>query len=362
MADETVLQTVKRNLTPELDTSKAALGPGGELTSGASPQAEGEQQYKEALGSSQEQAYGKLKNWLSEHEQHFSDKVLKPFRAGLDNMAEDLQTAGESGRTKNGGALNTVTRGLALGAGEALKAVPIGKDVKETTAGLALDFSHLKGHTLIEEAPKVIEEAEEIAYRARPVGQKGISAGERPVATSSLEKARTYKENLESMTGQPHEVVQTSVKSGGHNKHAGPDGDTWFSFKKEIPEESVKVHESRSQSEQTKERLPKVKDLRVPAERDTPGHNETIKQGGAIPGGIQKGDPEINLPDLALFHDPATGSTLALPTDKMSAKAVKEQIQKSRQMYLDAEDRAKPKVLPMPARVPASATRGLAQP
>src|SRR6266403_3169928 len=342
MADEPVLQTVKRNLPPEPDTSRSALGPGHEFDQ-SSPQAEGEAQYKAALGSPQEQAYGKLKSWLSEHEQHFSDTVLKPFRQGLDNMAEDLQTAGESGRTKSGGQLNPVTRGLALGAGEALKAVPVGKDVQETAAGVigSLDFSGVEGHTLLEAAP----EAEQIAYRARPVGQKGIVAGERPVATSSIDKARTYKENLESMTGQPHEVVQIPVKSGEHNKHSGPnEGETWYSFKKEIPEESVKVHESSSQSEQPKERLPKVKDLRVPAERDTPGHNETIKQGGAIPGGIQKGDKEIGIPDLALFHDPTTGSTLALPTNKMSADAVKDQLKKSRQMYLDAEDRAASKL------------------
>src|SRR6266576_3249072 len=141
MADETVLETVKRNLTPDADTSRSALGPGHEFDEN-SPKLQGETQYRAALGSPQEQAYGKLKNWLSEHEQHFSDKVLKPFRAGLDNMAEDLQTAGESGRTKSGGEMTPTTRALALGAGEALKAVPIGKDVKETTAGLALDFSH----------------------------------------------------------------------------------------------------------------------------------------------------------------------------------------------------------------------------
>lgn len=80
------------------------------------------------------QAYAKFKDFLSEHEQHFSDSVLKPFRQGLDNMAEDLQNAGETGHTQSGGKLNDATRALASGTGEMLKMVPVGKDVKETAA------------------------------------------------------------------------------------------------------------------------------------------------------------------------------------------------------------------------------------
>jgi hypothetical protein len=231
MPDESLFQTVTRNLTPQMDTSKSALGKGGMLTSGDSPQKEGETQYNEKFGSPQEVAYGKLKSWLSDHEQHFSDKVLKPFREGLDNMADQIET---SPVVK---AASPTAQGVAKGTAELLRQVPVGKDVKSTAVANigTFDFSGLEGHVLEEEAPQV-------AYRARPVGQKGVSAGERPVATSSLDKAKTYKENLESMTGQPHEVVQIPLKKGEHTVHAGPDDDRWFSFKKDVPEESIAPH------------------------------------------------------------------------------------------------------------------------
>lgn len=92
-------------------------------------------------------------------------------------------------------------------------------------------------------------------------------------------------------------------------------------------------------SKAAEERLPKVENLRVPPERTTGEYDAAIKEGGAVPAGIQKGDAEIDVPDLALFHDPATGSTLALPTDKISAENVKAQLRKSRDMYIAAEDR-----------------------
>jgi len=87
------------------------------------------------------------------------------------------------------------------------------------------------------------------------------------------------------------------------------------------------------------ERLPKVENLRVPQERTTGEHDAAIKEGGGIPGGVQEGDEEIGLKDLVLFHDPTTGSTLALPVDKVSAENVKAQLRKSRDMYIAAEDK-----------------------
>lgn len=137
-ADETTLQTVKRNLTPQVDTSRSALGPGHQLDSTDSPQQAGEQQYRESFGSPLEQAYGKMKSFLSDHEQHLSDKVLKPFRQGLDNMADDLEEAAGTGHTQTGGQLTPVTRLLAGGVGKALRFVPVGKDVRETAAALAV--------------------------------------------------------------------------------------------------------------------------------------------------------------------------------------------------------------------------------
>lgn len=77
-------------------------------------------------------AYQQFTSFLGEHERHFSEAVLAPFRQGLDNMAEDLQHAGETGHTKTGGVLSGPARALAASTGEALRMVPIGKDVKET--------------------------------------------------------------------------------------------------------------------------------------------------------------------------------------------------------------------------------------
>lgn len=210
------------------------------------------------------QAYEHAKQFLSDHEAHLSEKVLKPFREGLDNMASDLEEAGESGHTKTGGQLTGPTRALAAGTGALLRMVPVGADAKSTAQALmvppdlkeeGLDFSKLEGHALVEAAP-------ETAYRARPVGQKGVAAGERPVATSSLEKAQTYKENLESMTGKPHEVVQFPTKAAEHNKHAGPaEGETWYSLKKAVPEENVKVHGKAEAKKSAPDEKPSPKDV-----------------------------------------------------------------------------------------------------
>src|SRR6266436_5086981 len=133
-APESLGQTLKRNLTPELDTSKTALGPGHFFDQGDSPQQEGEQQYREKFGSPLEIAYGHAKQFLQKHEGKLSEKYLAPFRSGLDNMASDLQRAAETGRTASGGQLNPVTRGLVGAAGAGLRMVPVGKDVRETAA------------------------------------------------------------------------------------------------------------------------------------------------------------------------------------------------------------------------------------
>jgi hypothetical protein len=79
-----------------------------------------------------QKAYHNAKTFLSEHEGKLSEKYLAPFRTGLDNIASDLEDAASSGHTKSGGQLNPTTRALVGAAGAGLRAVPIGKDVKET--------------------------------------------------------------------------------------------------------------------------------------------------------------------------------------------------------------------------------------
>jgi len=80
----------------------------------------------------------------------------------------------------------------------------------------------------------------------------------------------------------------------------------------------------------------------MPAERTTgsPERDAAIKEGGGIPAGVMKGDESINLPELTLFHDPRSGSTLALPTGKVTVEAVRDHIRESRNQYAAAEDEA----------------------
>jgi hypothetical protein len=331
MADESVIQTVARNITPAPDTSNAAKGPGHEMDPD-SPQSQGVQQYNEKFGSPLEQAYGHAKQFLDTHAQHLSENVLKPFREGLDRMAEDLQNAAESGRTKSGGALNPVTRALAGGTGELLKAVPVGKDVKSTaeaaimppamsleerealTAEQELAFSKLGGH-------KVVEAPPEFAYRARPVGQKGVSAGDRPVATSSLDKANTYKENLENMTGQPHEVVHIPLKGTSHTIHSGPnEGEKWYSFKKDVPEENVKAPKSKEGGSGGGEPPSTPKKPSAPEEKPSP--KDVIEGAGLkYKGELSKGS------GVHMFEHPDhPGKTAALNEDQVTPKNVKEKM------------------------------------
>jgi hypothetical protein len=105
-------------------------------------------------------AYADASDWLNTHEKHLSEKYLAPFRQGLDNMASDLQQAGETGHTASGGQLSPLSRALVEGAGSMLRFVPVGKNVKETAAALApmpgglgkLDFSSIPSHTAIASA------------------------------------------------------------------------------------------------------------------------------------------------------------------------------------------------------------------
>jgi len=90
-------------------------------------------------------AYRHAKTIFDEHENDFSERVLAPFRQGLDNMAADLQQAAESGHTKTGGQLTQATRALAEGVGGLLKQVPVGRNVRETAQAIALPIPDLSG-------------------------------------------------------------------------------------------------------------------------------------------------------------------------------------------------------------------------
>ena len=110
------------------------------------------------------QAYEHAKQFLQTHEQHLSEKVLAPFRQGLDNLASDLEAAASSGHTKSGGELNPVTRGLVGATGVALRAVPVGTNLKETAAALIVPPEFPEGRALSKE----IKAGESVAEKAAP--------------------------------------------------------------------------------------------------------------------------------------------------------------------------------------------------
>jgi hypothetical protein len=167
--NESLLQTIRRNIAPQPDTSFTARGPGHQFDSVPTPQQEGEALYNKNLGTPLEQAYGKAKQFLDELQTHASEKVLKPFREGLDAMAQDLQAAAQSGHTQTGGQLTEPARALAGGVGTLLKYVPIGQDVPETVAMAAnpelgpeekgaIDLSGLRIREIPAEVPKASPE------------------------------------------------------------------------------------------------------------------------------------------------------------------------------------------------------------
>ena len=87
------------------------------------------------------------------------------------------------------------------------------------------------------------------------------------------------------------------------------------------------------------QRVPYKAGLTVPKERSTgvEEHDRAIRAGGGIPAGVMKGDPEIGLPELTMFHDPTTGSTLALKTGEgINPAAVRNKLSESRAEYLKA--------------------------
>jgi uncharacterized protein (DUF302 family) len=66
--------------------------------------------------------------------------------------------------------------------------------------------------------------------------------------------------------------------------------------------------------------------------------HESVKQGGGTYRGIQYGSPERGMPDLVLFDDPVTKTTLALALDgsPVCPEAVRSKIKDSRQVFHEA--------------------------
>lgn len=164
-------QIPEQTQTPDVNAqAKAALpqpeymAPGEDLTQGTKLQ----------------KAYDAASAWLSEHEKNISEEYLKPFRQGLDRMAEDLQQAGESGHTKSGGQMNEPTRALASGVGSLLEQVPVGKDAKSTALMAATDYPFKDIEGVRPATPKEIIEHQGLVYKGEMVPTSKVHMFEHP--------------------------------------------------------------------------------------------------------------------------------------------------------------------------------------
>lgn len=85
---------------------------------------------------------------------------------------------------------------------------------------------------------------------------------------------------------------------------------------------------------------PSGREISIPPRQTTGIHDSVIEAGGGIPGGIQKGSPEENIPDYAMFHDPQTGSSHMLPVGQVTPENVAKNLEMSRAAYAAGDIRA----------------------
>lgn len=72
------------------------------------------------------QAYADARAWLSKHEEHLSEEYLRPFRRGLDKMADEIES---SPYVKASG---PTAKGFAYSTAELLRQTPVRENAKET--------------------------------------------------------------------------------------------------------------------------------------------------------------------------------------------------------------------------------------
>ncbi len=104
--------------------------------------------------------------------------------------------------------------------------------------------------------PESVSGTPQIAYRARPIGQEGIPSQSHAQATLSEPEARQYSQNLEDMTGKPHEVVKVDLgkAAGKFTQHAGPSGSNWIKFNEDMPESVVESPSRRATDQEVLDR------------------------------------------------------------------------------------------------------------
>lgn len=150
-APESTLQTVKRNLKPEIDSSRSALGPGHQFDFGPSPQQDGEDLYYGNFGSPHQKAIGELRKILDDHGEHIPERHRTNFESFISRVSDDLLEAADKGRTKDGAPISMPARALTGAVGGAMQIVPVAGKLGDATN---FYFSKLKRHVMEKEAPK----------------------------------------------------------------------------------------------------------------------------------------------------------------------------------------------------------------
>lgn len=148
----------------------------------------------------------------------------------------------------------------------------------------------------------------------------------------SSDKMRAMRDELDQVKGESND---RNSKGNGENNSELAKTDVAGAESKNPKDDGSKTSGKSSSESSGGVAIPAVEGRKftTPPEKDMGHLNAPIKAGGGIPGGIQPGLPEYGVKDLAMFHDPQTGTTLALPADKITPETVRAKIEASRAAY-----------------------------
>lgn len=167
--------------------------------------------------------------------------------------------------------------------------------------------------------------------------QGGEMPADHPLATVDPQTGLTYNDKLR--------AVHDLFGHAANENQFGPKGEenAWNDHRQMFSSEALPAitSETRGQNSWVNAgehlRVPFKEGRTIPAERTTgeSAIDEAIKAGGGVPGG-RMADAGLGL-DLSMFHDPTTGSTLALKTSEgVTPAKVREKLAASRADYLKA--------------------------
>jgi predicted GNAT family acetyltransferase len=205
--------------------------------------------------------------------------------------------------------------------------------------------------------PQFINETGSIRVRYRPTGRAGpelvFTVPDYPVNAAQIEKMRgavgaMQKDaggngNLMIEVAHPNQEVSEAARSWPENdvKEFARPGDVDAMLQKLGVHPETALESPAVQSASGRE-------MSVPSERTTGVHDAAIKTGGGIPGGIMRKAGKMPH-DLILFHDPVTGSTLALPENEVTPENVANHLAESRAKFSKDNIDALPGVIQIPA-------------